>query len=52
DRHGLQHFIGSASWDHEPLVQTLVNAYRSFWRSYYDVRKITHYDFEMKKVIK
>lgn len=24
DRHGLQHFIGSASWDHEPLIETLV----------------------------
>lgn len=24
DRHGLQHFIGAASWDHEPLVETLV----------------------------
>ena len=25
DRHGLQHFIGTASWDHEPLVETLVS---------------------------
>ena len=24
DRHGLQHFIGSASWDHMPMVETLV----------------------------
>jgi SRSO17 transposase len=24
DRHGLQRFIGSASWDHEPMVRTLV----------------------------
>lgn len=24
DRHGLQHFIGSASWDHEPLIGTMV----------------------------
>ena len=24
DRYGLQHFIGVASWDHEPLVQTMV----------------------------
>lgn len=24
DRHGLQHFMGSASWDHEPLVKTMV----------------------------
>ena len=24
DRHGLQHFIGSASWDHRPLIEVLV----------------------------
>jgi len=24
DRHGLQHFIGSASWDHTPLIERLV----------------------------
>jgi SRSO17 transposase len=24
DRHGLQHFIGVAVWDHQPLVKTLV----------------------------
>ena len=25
DRHGLQHFIGSASWGHEPLIETMVS---------------------------
>jgi len=29
-----------------------INAYRSFWVSYYDVRKLTHYDFEQNNVIK
>jgi SRSO17 transposase len=24
DRYGLQHFIGSASWEHEPLIETMV----------------------------
>lgn len=24
DRYGLQHFMGSASWDHEPLIETMV----------------------------
>lgn len=24
DRYGLQHFIGSASWDHAPLIETMV----------------------------
>ncbi len=24
ERHGLQHFIGSASWDHQPLIEVLV----------------------------
>ena len=28
-----------------------INAYRSFWVSYYDVRKLTHYDFEKNMVI-
>jgi len=28
-----------------------INANRSFWRSYYHVRKITHYDFEKKTLI-
>lgn len=28
-----------------------VNAYRSFWLSYYEVRKITHYNFEQNNVI-
>ncbi len=28
-----------------------VNSYRDFWRSYYDIRKTTHYDFEAKKII-
>lgn len=28
-----------------------MNAYRQFWQSYYDLRRITHYDFETGKVI-
>ncbi|MGB0882187.1 MAG: TolC family protein [Vicingaceae bacterium] len=28
-----------------------VNAYRAFWLSYYEVRKITHYNFEKNTVI-
>jgi hypothetical protein len=28
-----------------------VNAYRAFWKSYYSIRKITHYDFETKSII-
>tara|TARA_B100000809_G_C15129416_1_gene527726 strand:- start:826 stop:2265 length:1440 start_codon:yes stop_codon:yes gene_type:complete len=28
-----------------------INAYRSFWVSYYDVRKLTHFDFEKNAVI-
>lgn len=28
-----------------------INAYRSFWVSYYDVRKLTHFDFEQNTVI-
>ena len=28
-----------------------INAYRSFWVSYYDVRKLTHFDFEKNSVI-
>lgn len=28
-----------------------MNAYRQFWQSYYDLRRITHYDFETGKII-
>jgi outer membrane protein TolC len=28
-----------------------INAYRDFWKSYYDIRKTTHYDFEAKTII-
>lgn len=28
-----------------------VNAYRSFWQSYYNIRKATHYNFETKTII-
>jgi hypothetical protein len=28
-----------------------INAYRAFWQSYYNIRKITHYDFETRTVI-
>jgi outer membrane protein TolC len=28
-----------------------INAYRTYWQSYYDIRKITHYDFVTKAVI-
>jgi outer membrane protein TolC len=28
-----------------------INSYRNFWKSYYDIRKTTHYDFEAKSII-
>ncbi len=28
-----------------------ISSYRSFWNSYYDIRRTTHYDFETGKVI-
>lgn len=28
-----------------------ISAYETFWKSYYRIRKITHYDFESKKII-
>tara|TARA_B100000809_G_scaffold43067_1_gene37354 strand:+ start:8102 stop:9547 length:1446 start_codon:yes stop_codon:yes gene_type:complete len=28
-----------------------INSYRNFWKSYYDIRKTTHYDFETKTII-
>lgn len=28
-----------------------INAYRTYWKSYYDIRKMTHYNFETRTVI-
>ena len=28
-----------------------INSYRAFWKSYYDIRKTTHYNFESKTII-
>ncbi|MGB0887508.1 MAG: TolC family protein [Vicingaceae bacterium] len=28
-----------------------ITSYREFWKSYYDIRKTTHYDFEAKTII-
>ena len=28
-----------------------INSYRSFWKSYYNIRKTTHYNFESKTII-
>jgi outer membrane protein TolC len=28
-----------------------INSYRDFWKSYYGIRKTTHYDFDKKKMI-
>ena len=41
-----------AQQEKDRALISYINAYRAFWRSYYDVRQITHYDFEMKEVIK
>jgi len=40
-----------AQQEKDRALISYINAYRAFWRSYYDVRKITHYDFENKVII-
>ena len=40
-----------AQQEKDNALISYINAYRSFWRSYYDIRKTTHYNFETKTVI-
>ena len=40
-----------AQQEKDRALISYINAYRSFWRSYYDVRKLTHFDFEKNSVI-
>jgi len=40
-----------AQQEKDRALINFINAYRSYWVSYYDVRKLTHYDFENNAVI-
>jgi outer membrane protein TolC len=40
-----------AQQEKDRALVNYINAYRSFWSSYYDVRKITHFNFEKNSVI-
>ncbi len=40
-----------AQQEKDNALISYINAYRTFWQSYYDIRKTTHYDFESKTVI-
>lgn len=35
----------------DSALLSYISAYETFWKSYYRIRKITHYDFESKTVI-
>ena len=41
-----------AQQEKDNALISYINAYRSFWRSYYEIRRMTHYDFEKSAVIK
>jgi outer membrane efflux protein len=40
-----------AQQEKDRALISYINAYRSFWQSYYNIRKVTHYDFETKTII-
>ena len=40
-----------AQQEKDNALISYMNAYRIFWQSYYDIRRITHYDFEANKII-
>lgn len=40
-----------AQQEKDNALISYINAYRSFWQSYYNIRQATHYDFENNRII-
>jgi outer membrane protein TolC len=41
-----------AQQEKDVALISYINSYRNFWKSYYEIRKTTHYNFETKAMIK